>query len=192
MYIKPSLQATRKSFQELTGIKNKESAIAVLCIETNNTRWGNCKNVISFSDICLSSEYNKGRLVCVSPDASKAKWINGETTCRTEFLLGKAVDLDTEAKIYKAVKCIIEAYDDIDVIFFEKIRDFSNGLKFIDFVNFVKKSIPAHITVVFSIPEDKAKDLTGCFDVVVELTERLAYVHTSNTLMTDFNYTLKS
>lgn len=192
MYINPSLQATRKAFQELTGIKHKDAATLVLCIETNNTRWDNCKNVISFSDICLSSEYSKGKLVCVSPDASKAKWTSGGTTCHTDFLLGKAIDLDTEAKIDKAVKCILEAYKDVDVIFFEKIRDFSNGLKFIDFVNFVKKNIPIHVTAVFSIPEDKAKDLTDRFDVVMELTERLAYVHTSNTLMCDFNFTLKA
>ena len=36
-----------------------------------------------------------------------------------------------------------------------------------------------------------AKDLSDCFDVVVSLTDKQAFVYTSKTLMTDFNFTLK-
>lgn len=192
MYISHNTQPTRKAFQELTGIKDRQECAVVLCIETEDTRWGNCRNTLNFANICLSNEHTPGEITCVSPDASKAKWTNVGHSRSVNFILTKNNEIDTEDKICKAINCLTEVHPYADVIFFERIRDFSNGLKFIDFVKFIKKHLPPQITAVFSLPEKNIKNTADCFDVVVFLTEKQAYVESSKTLMNNFNFMLKA
>ena len=186
-----NINVTRKSFQELTGIKDKETSPVVLCYDTNLPRWKAYQNIISFSDLCLSKEDKLGTIICVSPDVGKAIAVKPKTIGHVEFILAKNTELDCESKIRKALSCILEGYKETDIIFFENFKEFSSGLKFKDFVKFVRNNIPKSVTVVFTCTQDRCSDFKDLFDITVFASEKEVFVEKTKTLMDNFDFLLK-
>lgn len=191
------IDVTRKTFQELTGLKYIPGVKSVLCKEVLN-RWNTFKSVLSFTERCLMPETKDTSVVCITSDVSKARSKAASIKTDVNYILAKSNEFTSMQLMEDMYECISDKYKDSKILFFENLRPKELGIALLALHDSIESDILKDYTVIYTV--ESLKDFRSIIElnalaqrcsVVVSTSLCEAYVHKSSSLMDEFNYPFK-
>lgn len=157
---------TRKAFLDLAGMEDDPETCEVIFIESKNSRWIAHTNAVKNIDKCLLPSSISGFYVCLSVDASKAKRRVERTTAKSAYVSYKQSDLSTVKNIEESLKCVLDNYKDLNLIYFENLPLILGDIDAADFIDVIKIVVPPEVRVVVTLQKENTTDeLWSAFNV---------------------------